>query len=195
MNTHENNAILRIESSDEPSASDDGKPALPPMSERLSRELGAMLDQYDSARRAAEARVQQARDDERLFLTQFTELARTVVRPVFEAAGEILRKRGHEFSITEHQFAAETGGKPVEGSIQLRVAPAGMEKPAAAADDDLRALTFTTRHYNKTVSVKNGAAPYEGAMAGAKGAYPLAKINQELVEDEVLKLMTALVKS
>lgn len=68
-----------------------------------------------------------------------------------------------------------------------------MEKPPEA-DEHLRALSFSTRHYNKTVCVRNGAAPHEGTLAGAKGAYPLARIDLELAEAELLKLMAAIVK-
>ena len=162
------------------------------MSERLSREMGTMLDRYDSARHAAAALAQAAKDEESLFLEQFAELARTVVRPVFEAAGEILRSRGHEFSISQQAFAARSGGNAVEAAIRLRITPAGMD-PAVREDEDLRALAFTTRHYNKTVSIRNGAAPYEGA--GAKSGYPVARIDRALVEDELLKLVSALVEA
>jgi hypothetical protein len=60
------------------------------------------------------------------------------------------------------------------------------------AHEHLRALSFTTRHYNKTVSIRNGAQPHEGTLAGAKGALTLDKIDRQLVEDEVLKLMASM---
>ena len=163
----------------------------PGMSERLSRELGAMLDRYDSARLADAARERAGKDEEELFLAQFAELARSVVRPVFEAAGEILRSRGHEFAISEEAFASRGGGSAVEAAIRLRIVPAGMDR-VMRGDEDLHALAFTTRHYDKTVCIRNGAAPYEGV--GAKSGYPLARIDRQLVEDELLKLMTALVE-
>lgn len=161
------------------------------MSERLRTGLATLLDEYDETRRATREREAQASADGALFLRQFSDLRRHVVRPVFEAAGDLLRERGHEFSIEEEEFIAEPGGKAIEAAIALRIAPAGMEK-AAPADDDIRALSFTTRHYNKTVTVRNGAMPHEGA--GAKAGYPLARIDRELVEDEVLKLMAAMVR-
>lgn len=159
------------------------------MSDRLSHELGAVLDRYDSVLRTAELRARQSRDEEEAFLTRFSELARSVVLPVFEAAGGILLRRGHEFRITQDRFATEGGGKTVEASIELRILPAGMDR---APDEERCALAFTTRHYSKTVSVRNGAVPYEGA-AGSKSVYPLDKIDQQLVEEEVLRLTRALV--
>lgn len=161
--------------------------------EGMRTKLGALLDEYDGLRRAAAARKQQAQDDEAAFLDGFARLRRDVVRPVFEAAGELLHARGHGFAIREQEFATPAGGKPSEALIELRVSPAGMES-AASADRHLQELRFTTRHYNRTVSVTNGAVPQSGSIAGSQGGQPLAQIHVALVEAELLKLMAALVR-
>jgi hypothetical protein len=162
------------------------------MSERLSLQLGALLDRYEATRRAADAHLEKVRADEALFHVQFDELRRDVVRPVFEAAGALLQARGHGFRIVEEPFRGQNGSKTVEAVIELHVAPAGMEA-LPLAHSHLRALSFATRHYNKTVTIRNGAAPHEGSLAGAKGAFPIDKIDRQLVEDEVLKLMGSIV--
>ena len=162
------------------------------MSERLQQQLGALLDRYDAAQRAAESHLQKVKADDALFLAQFDALRREVVRPIFEAAGALLQARGHAFRITEAQFLGQSDGQTVEAAIELHVAPAGMET-LPQAHEHLRALSFATRHYNKAVCIRNGAAPHEGTLAGAKGAFPLEKIDPQLVEDEVLKLIASMV--
>lgn len=162
------------------------------MSVNLRAGLRALLDQFDDTRRAAQAQKDQAAADGALFLAQFAELRRKVVRPVFEEAGAMLAERGHQFSIHEEEFVSAEAGKTSEASIVLRIAPAGTDQAARDAGD-IRALAFTTRHYNKTISVRNGAMPYEGA--GSKSAYAPTGITTQLVEEEVLKLMTALVNA
>ena len=164
------------------------------MSERLRTQLTSLLDRYDASRREADSRMRQARVDDALFLQRFAELRRDVVRPVFEAAGALLHERGHEFSISEEEFQIQGAGKSLEAAIELRIAPFGMEK-LPQAHDHLRALSFATRHYNKTVCIRNGAEPHAGSLAGAKGAVALADINAQLVEEEVLKLMAAMVSA
>jgi hypothetical protein len=162
------------------------------MSAQLRTSLGALLDQYDETRRAAQARSEQAATDGTIYLERFAALRRAVVRPMFEAAGAMLAERGHRFSVEEEEFAAPGAGKASrEAAIVLRVTPAGMEEPAQG-NDDKRSLSFTTRHYNKTVSVRNGAVPYEGS--GSKSGLPIERITLQLVEEEVLKLMAVLVK-
>ena len=163
------------------------------MTPELETELGALLDHYDEARRPTLAREDRARADERRFLEEFAELRARLLRPLFEAVGAMLVQRGHAFRIREQEFVPKSVGAGAEAGIALFVAPEGMEPPPSA-DEHLRSLSFTTRHYNKTVSVRNGAAPHEGTLAGAKGAYPLARIDRALVEAELVKLMAAIVK-
>ena len=164
------------------------------MTGALEKQLGALLDQYDAAQRTEQTRKDQAHAEERRFLEDFARLRASVLRPLFEAVGAMLAKRGHAFRIREQEFAPHSGGAGTEASIALFVAPDGVEPPPPAADEHLRALSFTTRHYNRTVCVRNGAALHEGSLAGAKGAYPLARIDLALAEAELLKLMSALVK-
>ena len=162
------------------------------MSAELRVGIGALLDQYDETRRAAQARSDQAAADGTIYLEQFAELRRAVVRPVFEAVGAMLAERGHRFSIHDEEFAAPAAGNTSrEAAIILRINPAGMDAPAPGTDDRC-SLSFTTRHYNKTVSVRNGAVPHEGA--GSKAALPIERITLQLVEEEVLKLLAALVR-
>jgi hypothetical protein len=163
------------------------------MTSHLQTRLGALLDQYDETRRMAQMHKDRVAAEGTRFLDDFAALRRGLVRPLFEAAGAILKERGHEFSIKEEEFASHTAGRSTEAAITLLIAPAGMEKPPPP-DEHLRALSFTTRHYNRVICVRNGAAPHEGTLAGAKGAYPLAKIDAQLVEEEIVKLMAAMVK-
>jgi hypothetical protein len=162
------------------------------MSERLQQQLGALLDRYDTAQRAAESYLQKMKADDALFLAQFDALRRDVLRPIFESAGALLQARGHGFRVTESQFRVQDGGQTVEAAIELHIAPSGMQT-LPQAHDHRRALSFATWHYNKTVCIRNGAAPHEGTLAGAKGTIALEKIDAQLVEDEVLKLMASMV--
>ena len=160
------------------------------MADPLHTALGKMLDAYDKRRSTDQAREKKSKDDDALFLVRFAELRRNVVRPVFEQAGALLAERGHAFEIAEEEFAGDAGGKVREAGISLRIAPAGM--PAQLhADDHERSLSITTRHYNKTVWVSGGRALQAGGAAGAKGAYSIERVNQQLVEEEVVKLVGA----
>src|SRR5205814_9378318 len=127
-------------------------------------------------------------------LAGLAELRAKRVWPACEAAGARLKERGHDFAIREQEFVFEGEGKTSEASISLRITPAGMET-AAQSDVHLRELSFGTRHYNKTVCIRNGAVPQSGSIAGAAGGYALSQIDAQLVEQELLKLVAALVRA
>ena len=152
------------------------------MADYLRDELGKLLDQYDERRRTVLAREQQLRDADALYLAQFAELRRGVIRPAFEAAASLLAERGHLASITEQEFAVAEGGSATEALIALRIVVAGTREA------DARSLAISTRHYNKTVWI-NAGKPLEGA----KGSYALDKVDRQRVEEELLRFVAGVV--
>jgi hypothetical protein len=161
---------------------------MPGMADYLRDELGKMLDQYDERRRAVLAREQKVKDDDALFLKGFAELRKSLVRPVFEAAATILAERGHKVSISEQEFTIDAASKVTEAGISIHIVPTGAGG-ARLHDDDVRSLSITTRHYNKTVWI-NAGKPLE---TGAKGTYPLERITRLLVEEELVKFVGGIV--
>lgn len=159
------------------------------MAADLSLELRKLLDQYDQKRRAVEERKRQAKTDDETFQKRFADLRTSIVRPVFEEMGMILKERGHDFSISEDEFTGEPGGKTTEAAVSIRIVPAGME-----SDSQAPSLSFVTRHYNKTVCIRSShALPQPGSSAGPRGDYQLAQIDKDLVQVEALKLIAGMV--
>src|SRR5688500_4258972 len=154
-----------------------------PMTDNMQRALGKLLDDYDARRRGDVERERKTRDDEALFFSQFAELRRSVIRPVFESAGAMLEARGHRYSIVEQESVSGGAGRINEAGISLRVVASGTK---AALHEDQPSLSITTRHYNKTVWINSGESPNSGGIAGAKGAYELPKVTRQLVEDELI---------
>ena len=153
------------------------------MAEQMRDVLAKMLDEYDARRRGDLVREQKVKDDDALFLKEFAELRRSVIRPVFEAAAAMLEERGHRCSISEHEFAAASGNGISEAGISLRIVPSGTRPPL---HEDQSSLSITTRHYNKTVWINSGESSQAGGIAGAKGAYALEKITRQLIEEELI---------
>jgi len=152
------------------------------MADYLRDELGKLLNQYDEQRRAVAAREQKVRDEDALFVAGFADLRRSVIRPAFETAAAMLAERGHKVTIAEQEFSVDAAAKVTEGEISLRIVVSG------AKEDNARALSISTRHYNKTVWI-NAGKPLEGA----KGTYPLEKVNRQRVEEELVRFVAGIV--
>jgi hypothetical protein len=160
------------------------------MADHMQDALAKLLDDYDARRRGDLEREQKSKDEEAHFLSQFAELRRGVIRPVFEAAGTMLEARGHRYSISEQESSAGSAGRISEAGISLRVVALGTK---ATLHEDQQSLTVTTRHYNKTVWINSGDAQNSGGIAGAKGAYELHKVTRELVEAELIAFIARVV--
>jgi len=162
------------------------------MADHMQEALSKLLDVYDARRRSDVEREQKARDEEVRFLKDFAELRRTVIRPVFEAAGALLEERGHRYSIVEQEFSAGAEGRISEAGITLRVVPLGTKAPL---HEDQRSLAIATRHYNKTVWINSGESAGSGGLAGSKGAFSLEKVTRQLIEEELIAFVARVVAS
>jgi hypothetical protein len=162
------------------------------MADHMQDALTKLLDVYDARRRGDLEREQRTKDEEARFVSDFAELRRGVIRPVFEAAGAMLEERGHRYSITEQEFTAGNEGRISEAGITMRVVPSGTK---GGLHEDQRSLSITTRHYNKTVWINSGEAPNAGGLAGSKGAYALEKVTKQLVEEELIGFVARVVAS
>jgi hypothetical protein len=158
----------------------------------LRQALGKVLDAYDARRNAEKTRLEHAKRDDAQFLESFDALCRTQVRPVFEEAGALLAERGHRYSLSEQPFSVDPSGKVAEASVSLHVVPAGMGSPAKM-ESHAWTLSVSTRQYNKTVWFDAGAAMSEGGISGSKAAFPLDKVDRQLVEEQVVKFVSGII--
>jgi hypothetical protein len=164
------------------------------MADDFSAEMARLLDQYDEKRRAAAARIQQVKANEIAFLDEFAHLRRSVVRPVFEAVGAVLRERGHDFTIAEDEYALQQGGHATEARISIHVMPAGPEG-TPLSPEQCPSLAFATRHYNRVVEIHGSTvASRPGSPAGPRAGYQLTQITTELVRDELLTLVAEIAR-
>jgi len=156
------------------------------MTDHLREELGKLLKQYDEQRLVTLAREKKVREEDALFVAGFAELRRSVIRPAFEVAAALLAERGHKVSIAEQEFSVDPAAKVTEAMISLHIVPSGAQ--STVHDERGRALSISTRHYNKTVSINTGR-PQEVS----KGIYSLEKIDRELVEAELIGFVASMV--
>jgi len=163
------------------------------MADHMQEALTKLLDVYDARRRGDLEREQRTKEEEARFLTDFAELRREVIRPVFEAAGAMLEERGHRCSIAEQEFVGGSEGRIAEAGITLRVVPSGTKAPL---HEDQRSLSISTRHYNKTVWIHTGEPQTQGGgLAGGKDAFSIDKVTRQLVEEELIAFVARVVAS
>jgi hypothetical protein len=163
------------------------------MADHMQDAITKLLDVYDARRRGDLEREQRTKEEEARFLTDFAELRRSVIRPVFETAAAMLEERGHRCSIAEQEFVGGAEGRIAEAGITMRVVPSGTKAPL---HEDQRSLSITTRHYNKTVWIHSGDPQAQGGgLAGGKDAFAIEKVTKQLVEEELIAFVARVVAS
>ena len=156
------------------------------MSEHLREELAKLLNQYDEQRRVVLAREQKVKEVDERFVAGFAELRKSVIRPAFEAAAAILTERGHKVTVVEQEFSVDPAASVTEAMISLHIVPSGAK--STVHDERGRALSISTRHYNKMVWINTGR-PQEAS----KGNYALERVDRELVEAELIGFVASIV--
>jgi hypothetical protein len=163
------------------------------MSNQVYAKLARLLDQYDERRRLAEEKLRQAKAAEVSFTEGFTQLRRDVIRPVFEQMGNLLRQKGHDFSIEEEDFAIGQDGKGTDARISIYIILSGI-KGTPYAKDQLPSLSFIATRYTMTVWLHgSNVLPDAGGSAGPRGDYQITQITRDLVESELVNLIAEIV--
>lgn len=158
-------------------------------------ELGKLLDQYDEKRSAVAARMRQGKADEVAFLDEFANLRRSVMHPVFEAVGAVRKVRGHDFSISEGEYASEPGGKATEAKISIRILLAGPDGAARDPSSVRRSLSPPGTATEWWKSTAAALVSRSDGSAGPRGAYQLAQLTTALVKTELLKLVAEIART
>ena len=113
------------------------------------------------------------------FPGDFESLKLSVIRPAFEAVGNAMKARGHEFNISE-----EPGGK-----ISFHLVPAGVNK-SIHPYDWFPTFSIFGAPYSKTVGLHGrNMRPNSEPTSGSRGDYPPAQLSREILEKELMRFV------
>jgi len=149
------------------------------MAEDLNSKLGKALDRFTGKRDAGTGGKPQSKTNADDFPGDFAKLKLSVIRPAFEAVGNGLKARGHEFNISE-----EPGGK-----ISIHIVPAGAKK-SIHPYDWFPTLSFVGAPFTRTIGLLGrNARRNSESSSGPRGDYKPAQVNKEIVEKELMKFV------
>lgn len=149
------------------------------MTEDQQLKIGSALDQFTGTR--GPVTDNRPRDDrvEDDFPGDFARLKLTVIRPTFEAIGNMLKERGHQFNISE-----DPGGK-----ISIHIVPAGVNK-SIHPFDWFPTFSIFGAPFTRTVGLHGrNMRPNSEVSSGSRGDYKPAQLSKEIVEKELMKFI------
>jgi hypothetical protein len=149
------------------------------MTDDSNARLDAALERFTGRRTAGTAEKAPDKDEATPFPEKFASLKTSVIRPVFEAIGNKLKERGHEFNVSE-----EAGGR-----ISIHIVPAGVNK-SIHPYDWFPTLTYFGTPVAGTIGLQGrNTRPNSEVASGSRGIYAPGQINKELVERELTKFI------
>jgi hypothetical protein len=159
------------------------------MESRTRKSIEGILDGFNSRVEAARREAERRMIERRIFLAEFSERMRTVIRPTMEQVGDLLTSRGHEFEITEEEESVEANGKTANAAITLRIYPYA-ERPAHTQLGGCPHLAIRANSPRNTIYVHESIMmPGSGGHAGTAGEYELDAVTADMVEQHILSVL------
>lgn len=151
-------------------------------------ELDKYLDVYEKKQEEKQRSQTEKRQQEDAFLAQFSEFRRSVAKPVFEEIGARLRKRGHDFEITEQEHAVDHNGRASDARIEFRFYPRGMDRSRVRSSEGPSLSVIGTRT-EKALALHGCTIADGGGVAGGRGNFTLETLTGDRLRQELVKLV------
>lgn len=163
------------------------------MDGKAARSIEAILDEYNKRQRAARLEMELRRAQRDDFLQNFAGTIHSVVRPVMEQTGELLRRSGHEYEIVQNDDGLQFDGRTLNAAITLTIFPDGVRPsdPRNPGQNGWPHIAFFVNPSKNTVLVHESAMmPDIGGPAGTAGEYHLDQIVPETVEKHIVSVLS-----
>jgi hypothetical protein len=158
------------------------------MREILKSELNRLLDVYDSRRDEAQEEDRRRLEAEEAFVNAFRGLCSDVIRPGMQEIGETLRRRGHDYRISEDDEGAGRDGRPRSARIILSVSLDGSAPRTASP-----AVGFAASRRRRRVCVYVRIPPHHDNST-PRSEYEPERVTAGVVECELLAALKEILK-
>ena len=159
------------------------------MKKEVKSQLDVLIDKYGQRLAEAKKRQEQTKVEEDVFLTEFKRLRKKVIHPVMKDIGNRLKKRGHEYRISEQEESVDSEGRTRNAKITMSIFPKGVDRSAYGPENTPSISFIATRDKKKIWVHGSSIMPARGGTSGSRGEFNAAEITTDAVEGEVLGVL------
>ncbi len=159
------------------------------MKKEVKSQLDVLMDKYGQGLAEAKKRQEQIKVEKDVFLTEFKQLRKKVIRPVMKNIGRQLKKRGHEYRISEQEESFDSGGRTRNAKITMIIFPKGVDRSAYRPENTPSISFIATRDKKKIWVHGSSMMPTRSGTAGSRGEFNAAEITSDVVGREVLGIL------
>jgi len=160
----------------------------------IDSEVGGVLEAFNSSLTKQKRDIEAATKAEDEWIAAFDAKKQKLVRPVFEALGEKLRAKEHDFNIVETQFRRDNRAIPDESSIRMDLYLSTDRTRTGIGMDRRPYIQFKTHHRSQMVHMYVSDMTDRGGTISKEGEYPLDKLSDVLIKEKFILLFHRLMR-
>jgi len=152
--------------------------------------LKSIFDKYDKKQSKAREERAKEKSEKELFLDNFAKKVQDVIQPAFDEVAELIKSRGHDCKITIEQESQDTEGHTQSAQIRMSIYPNG-QRPQSHRLHECPSISFIAGSQAKKVFTHVSTMMLSaGGTSGTHNEYLLENITKEIVEKEVIYLLS-----
>ena len=161
------------------------------MDERIERILDGILDAHDRRQAIIKKELERFKAEHGLFLSRFSEKARTVIRPHFQEVGIYLKNRGHDYEISEDKEQIGYDGTLTRpAGITLSITPK-CEGTIELNRQNRPQVAFTVNRSKDTVCVRESTMmPNKSGSVRDAEEYELDAITPTVIDKHIVRVLS-----
>ncbi len=162
------------------------------MKDETKSKLNSLIEMYDKKL----AKVKNTLEEHKIIqedissLSEFIRIRKDVIHPVMEALRAELMRNGHDCVISEDDGTFDSKGKIQSPRIIMKILPKDYGEIGDREDFIPHVSFFISYKQEKTIFMHvSNILPGRGTNTGSLSEFKSEKINSDLVEQEVMKLL------
>jgi hypothetical protein len=157
------------------------------MKDSTKEQLRAIFDRYSEKKRGDQSEQQKAKSERLEFLEEFDRTIKETIRPSLRELSDLIKSKGHGCEITQRSESHDAQGCIQSARVQMEILPDGFRAPAG----ERPTISFVADSCRKEVWTHvNTAMPGREGCSGQHNVYTLDEITRDVVEEEVIGVLT-----
>lgn len=165
------------------------------MSTENKKKLEDMLASYEKVQNKKNEKIKKVQASLDDFVSKFEIFANSTIKPIMIEIGELLKEKGHDYSIKFEKEYKDDIGRTIDSRITMNVFPLGKGRENRSGVP--AHIMFFADKYNGKVGIhENNIIPDDGGgTAGRKGEfYSIEKITTQIIEKEIIESIGSILR-
>jgi hypothetical protein len=163
------------------------------LGDKLKAELDAIFSSHERATALIARQVEDKDQRERQFIARFEALRESLIKPVFQEVGELVKARGYDYRIESWDERRDESGRPEGPQVEIGflTEPEGY----AASKGPYPRFTIIAEKYASRVRFKESTVtPGRTGRSGEAGECTLEALTRDLLEERLVALLREVYK-